>query len=184
MLICFHFRLWTVNIFYLRLYSNNYKWWINKTFKKKLTTQPGHNPNPIRKQRVGLGREKFRVGLGYQSNQPELLGWVKKIAQPNLARTMYTPTHGNIHMSIGPKGGMKLISGWYEANIMSQIRGISNPTSTWFWLKIIKCRGAFIWCPIDTKFGELSYFIWMNLNPKSHKLWLLRLRFEAYPTFQ
>ena len=40
---------------------------------------------------VGLGCEKFRVGLGYQSNQPELLGWVKKIPQLDPTRTMYTP---------------------------------------------------------------------------------------------
>ena len=63
------------------MYPNNYKWWINKTFFKKLTTQP--EPNPKIEGWVGSGCEKFRVGLGYQSNQPELLGWVKKIAQPN-----------------------------------------------------------------------------------------------------
>ena len=40
----------------------------NKTLKKKidnLTT--GH-------ENRGLGFENFRVGLGYESNQPELLG--------------------------------------------------------------------------------------------------------------
>ena len=30
------------------------------------------------------------------------------------------------------------------------------------------CCGAFIRCQIDTKFGEHSYFIWMDLTPKPY----------------
>ena len=35
--------------------------------------------------------KQFQVGLGPQSNQPELLGWFKKFSQPNLTGPMYTP---------------------------------------------------------------------------------------------
>ena len=59
-------------------------------FDNPTWTQP--EPNPKIEGWVGLGCKKFWVGLGYQSNQPELLGWVKKIAQPNPTWTMYTPT--------------------------------------------------------------------------------------------
>ena len=86
--------LWTFNIFYLRLYSNNYKLWINKIKKKLKTQQP--IPNQLENRRLGWVVKIF--GLGWVTTNPTNSNfWVGSKnslnpVQPNPTWTMYTPT--------------------------------------------------------------------------------------------
>ena len=98
MLICYNFRSiidWFVFVceiliyFYLRLYPNNYKLWINKIYKKNFD-------NPTR--RVGSGWVVKSFGLGWVTNPTNPNFWVGSKKSHNPTRTMYTPTFNMSHL--------------------------------------------------------------------------------------